>query len=165
MWAPIEGYEGLYEVSDDARVRSLYRNGKELKPRIHKGYKNVCLSRDRKDFFVDVHRLVAKAFIPNPNNLSEVNHKNGIALDNRIENLEWCTHRQNMLHAWATGLVHNVGEDHPRAKLTADDVRKIRSMRATASAVDLAKKFGVSPGTIDNIHARRSWKRLDEVPA
>lgn len=107
IWADIRGYEGLYQVSNLGRVKSLERvtiskNGKrytcqELCLRFGniKGYKFVVLRKDCKSHQVLVHRLVAQAFIPNPDNLPEVNHKDENPSNNCVENLEWCTHKYN----------------------------------------------------------------------
>ena len=99
IWKDIEGYEGIYQVSNLGNVRSLnYKNTGEtriLKTRINRcGYICVCLGRKRKDF--KVHRLVAIAFIPNPENKPCVDHINAIRTDNRVENLRWVTHEENM---------------------------------------------------------------------
>lgn len=102
IWRPILNYEGYYEVSSFGRVRSVDRivqNGKWTKPvrgRILKlnnndGYMYCCLCKDGKTKQHKVHRLVAQAFIPNPDNLPYINHKNEDKGDNRVENLEWCT--------------------------------------------------------------------------
>lgn len=115
VWKDIEGYEGLYQVSNLGRVLSLARTRKNrwgqdvpvleriLTPRINdKGYLRVALSKDdvSKDFFI--HRLVAMAFIPNPNNYPIINHMNEVKTDNRVENLEWCTHKYNVNYgSWA----------------------------------------------------------------
>ena len=107
IWRPIEGYEGLYEISSYGRVKSLERyrsnNGgiQLLKERImnpldYNGYKNVLLWKNGSKKKEYVHRLVAKAFIPNPDNLKEVNHKDENPSNNMVENLEWCNHRYNM---------------------------------------------------------------------
>lgn len=108
-WRPVVGYEGWYEVSNYGRVRSLdrYVNAKngsaELKKGVlleqrdnGKGYLRVTLSKNGKVKQPRVHRLVAEAFIPNPDNLPEVNHKNFDKSDNRVENLNWCSHIQNI---------------------------------------------------------------------
>ena len=107
IWKDIEGYEGLYQVSSHGRVKSLEReytqwNGsaqitRHTKEKIRgqfierDGYAQVVLSKDGHAFTRRVHRLVAKAFIPNPDNLPFVNHKDETPSNNHVENLEWCT--------------------------------------------------------------------------
>ena len=107
MWKPVIGYEGLYEVSDSGQVKSLpkmcgrsKRSEKELKTFINSfGYFKVNLFKNSHGKQHSVHRLVAEAFLPNPNHLPEVNHKDGNKFNNRVENLEWCTHSENAKHA------------------------------------------------------------------
>lgn len=99
-WKSIAGYDGLYEVSSIGRVRSLNYNHtgkiKVLKPRkICTGYLVVGLHKNREKKLFKVHRLVAAAFIPNPDSKPQVNHKNEIKSDNRAENLEWMTAKEN----------------------------------------------------------------------
>ena len=114
MWKEIAGYEGLYEVSETGLVRSLDRvcGGKRkrrLKGVILKqtltttGYYKCELCKDGVAISKKVHRLVANAFIENPNNLPYVNHKDLNPLNNSVENLEWCTQLQNVRHARANG--------------------------------------------------------------
>ena len=108
-WKSIPGYEGLYEVSSYGRVKSLEisyikKNGvMDHKPEIilrpknnGTGYFTVCLYKNKIHKYYLIHRLVAQAFIPNPDNLSEVNHKDEDKSNNRVENLEWCDHKYNM---------------------------------------------------------------------
>ena len=111
IWKDIKGYEGLYQVSDCGRIKSLERdvycqNGivHHLKEKIlvpalnNKGYQYVNLSKNGKGKLMLVHRLVAMAFIPNPENKSQINHKNEVKTDNVVENLEWCTASYNALY-------------------------------------------------------------------
>lgn len=103
-WRDIEGYEGLYQVSDDGQVFSI-RAKRARKIHVRKdGYLYVSLHKDGKVIEPGVHRLVAKAFVPNPENKREVNHINGIKTDNRVDNLEWMTPKENTAHAFYTGL-------------------------------------------------------------
>lgn len=115
VWKDIVGFEGLYQVSNMGRVKSLkywsniykkyYEREKILKQATHpKGYKIVGLHINGKNITKKVHRLVAEAFIPNPNNLPEVNHKQGIKSDNRATELEWATASENVQHAYDAGL-------------------------------------------------------------
>ena len=111
VWLPVVGWEGLYEVSSHGRVRSIDRvhiqpsiqggyqdhlySGRILKQRISKGYLRVNLWKNNSMKSTSVHRLVAEAFIPNPRNLPEVNHKDENPINNNALNLEWCDSRYN----------------------------------------------------------------------
>lgn len=94
IWKDIEGYEGYYQVSNEGRVRSLRREN-ILKPSNNRGYKYVVFSVENKRNTKKVHRLVAEAFIPNPQNKPYIDHINTIKDDNRAENLRWCTPKEN----------------------------------------------------------------------
>lgn len=111
IWKPVVGYEGLYEVSNLGRVRSVdryvsfgrwgdngqtrFRKSHLLSPKIDEGYYRVALSKDGVKKLFKVHRLVAQAFIPNPDNLPVVNHKDEDKSNNIVTNLEWCTIQYN----------------------------------------------------------------------
>ena len=102
-WRPVVGYEGLYEVSNTGQVRSLDRfyyrlhKGKVLSPTKDRyGYLTVTLNCNGKSKTIKIHRLVAQAFLPNPDNLPQVNHKDEVKTNNSVDNLEWCTAKYNV---------------------------------------------------------------------
>lgn len=118
IWKDIQGYEGYYQISNLGNVKSLDRKihfnkgfsikkGQLLKPILtKKGYYKVELSKEQKGKRFYIHRLVALHFLINPFNKEQVNHKNGVKTDNKIENLEWCTNLENQRHAIKNGLVN-----------------------------------------------------------
>lgn len=131
---PVAGYEGIYEVSDTGLVRSLDRaislpdgirrriKGKQLSAkRSRDGYLFVSLSKDGLVKTYYIHRLVATAYIPNPNELLEVNHLDGVKTNNVVTNLDWCTHSDNVRHAYTTGLNSNNGSNHAFAAEVIDN--------------------------------------------
>lgn len=104
QWKDIDGFEGLYKVSNYGSVKRLGRTERELKPRMCKGYETVCLCKNGIRSNRRINRLVALAFIPNPENKPEVNHKDGNKRNNAASNLEWSTASENQKHARTTGL-------------------------------------------------------------
>jgi hypothetical protein len=99
-WKPIPNYENLYEISSLGEIKSLYnKQSKILKQGIgSKGYKNITLCKNGKQTTFNVHRLVALVFLPNPNNLPCVNHKDENKLNNDASNLEWCSYYHNNVY-------------------------------------------------------------------
>lgn len=172
--SPIPGYEGLYSITEDARVWSHPRTfhhpngytqhieGTWKKAHLNRaGYYRVGLVKNGKTKLFRVHRLVAEAFIPNPLNLPEVNHIDANKTNNAISNLEWVDRQRNIQHAADMGLMPR-GENHPHAKLTEADVRAIRrAIDKGATRMGLARKYGVDPKTIRDAAEHTQWKEVD----
>lgn len=145
------------------------KRGKPMKGHVDRwGYREVLFSENGKTKNYLVHRLILSTFKPVENmEQLDVNHKNGDKLDNRLENLEWCTRSENILHAYATGLEKKqYGENHHAHKLTDDDVRYIRKVYIKRDkqfgAVALAQKFNVDRTTIHDVVRRKTWGELND---
>lgn len=166
-WKAVPGWEGLYEVSDQGRVRRVApsrgtRAGHILTPATGiDGYSMAALTRSpgqRRS--VRVHRLVAAAFLGNPpHGREQVNHRNGLKHDNRVLNLEWVSASENVRHAYATGLQPSrKGESNGRAKLTRTQVREIRKRYSKGEASkDLADEFRVTKTQLLAIIDHEVW--------
>ena len=169
IWKDIEGYEGIYQVSNMGRVKRLARSVVQKNPNPYsdtsvvqpisekilttrptkEGYPLILLrgGKDGKRHGFSVHRLVAKAFIPNPDNLPEVNHKNEIRTDNRADNLEWCTRQYNVHYG-------NCQEKSNAARVLkpVDQYTKDGTFVAHHDSVSAASKAtGICTGTIAGI--------------
>lgn len=174
IWKDIKDYVGVYQVSNFGRVKSLPRirnhgkygqhlvKEKILNPYVGKlGYCSCTmrLSGIRKTHHEKVHRLVALHFIPNPLNLSEINHINGDKTNNHVDNLEWCTRSHNLKHAYKIGLRENkIGVNACNVKLTESQVLEIRN--SNLRRIELAQKYNVSKSTIDYIIQKKTWKHI-----
>jgi len=174
-WAPVVGYEGLYEVSDIGRVRSIPRvtaGGRHgaLRRRAGKlrslnvgsnGYAVVTLSRDGREATKSVHRLVAAAFLPPPPSGRVVNHKNGVKADNRASNLEWATPSENNLHSYRAGLSNAKGSANGQSKLTEAAVVAIRARLSCGEKQPvIAAAFGVHRRTVSDIARGKTWQSV-----
>jgi hypothetical protein len=160
-WRPVVGYEDYYEVSDGGQVRSRMtrtrgRAGYILHPRLNKdGYPEVNLCVNDKRHLVRVHTLVVRAFLGETPDGKQVNHKNGIKNDNRLENLEFVTPSENRKHAFAIGLQQGRGGEQCHFhKLTADEVLRIAMCKNRVPVRHVAIHFGVSCHTISRIFNR-----------
>lgn len=156
------------EKSDGFFVNELgemFRHGKLLTP--HSGgaggkyYKQRIYNLDGSVYRKNIHRFVAEAFIPNPENLPHVNHKNGNKRDNRVENLEWCTPAYNIKHARETGLNNNYHENHHSAVLTNSQVHDIcKKMQDGWRNCEIAKEFGIKKHIPASIRAGITWVEI-----
>lgn len=132
-------------------------------------YFTVSLNKNKNRRNFGVHRLVAEAFIPNPNYFPVVNHKDGNKQNNCVENLEWVTYEENIIHAWKTGLIKKKnfprGENVSHAKLTHEQVRYIRKVfikkDRNFGGAALARKFNVDPSTILRAASGQNYSCVD----
>ncbi len=141
-----------YAVTKDGRVWS-YKRHMFLKDQVNpRGYKQVGLYKSGKRSMVAVHRIVAKAFLPNQNSLKFINHKDSNKQNNNFNNLEWCTTLENMLHAYVN--CRGAG-----AKLTPELVKDMRQdyQRTKSSYAELGKKYGVTGAMASRIIRNLSW--------
>jgi len=188
IWKDINGYEGLYQISSLGRVKSFakvktgkrpsrgYYCGREIYMSIcdnGRGYMFVSIRCGSKKKNKYIHRLLAQHFIPNPQNKPQVNHINGIKSDNRIENLEWVTERENAIHAFKNGYLHQLpkmqklaseatrGEQNTRSILKDIDIPIIFKMnKAGHIQSSIAKHFGVCRATIGYVLNRKTWNHV-----
>jgi hypothetical protein len=155
---PVVGYEGLYEVTADGRVWSVAKphqhGGQWLAATVGKrGYPKVELLKGGVQKTYTVHRLVAEAWLPNPDGLGDVNHISGIKTDCRAENLEWCTRAQNCQHAYDAGL-------RRAGSLSDEEVATIRQLASAGTKQrDLAARFGVSAALICEIVSHKIYRQ------
>lgn len=165
-WKYIEGYEGLYKISSFGNVFSC-RIGRLLK--IHlcpkgNGYFQANLSKKGKVKTLSVSRLVAKHFVENPENKPEVNHKDLNSRNNRMENLEWTTHAENVAHAmenYPFGTFYVPGELHRDAKHTTEQVLKVRALKESGMKLrDISDLMKIPFDTVCCMVYRKSWKHI-----
>lgn len=162
IWKDIKGYENLYQVSNMGRVKSLERiiircdnktqtiKEKILKTRIgNNGYYTIILSKKGEIKKIDIHRLIAIAFIPNPDNKPCIDHINGDRTDNRIENLRWVTQKENINNPISISkmkknhhLKNTFGAEHPLSKPILQFTLDGKLVRKWDSAVDIKKELG-----------------------
>ena len=176
MYRDIDNYEGLYAVDEGGNIWSheklspigirggfVKRGGCILKTAKHNrtNHLRVVLTKNgvRKQCFV--HRLVALMFIPNPHGLPFINHKDCDPTNNAVSNLEWCTAKQNSIHAYQHGRwtpPNQAGSANSNAQLTESDVVRIRVLHKTiGNCAEISREYGVNPKTINMIINGKRW--------
>lgn len=180
IWKDVIGYEDIYQISNLGRLKALPRvwysgkNGcvKKEKPeqimkcRLAKntGYCLVKLIKNGNEKHVYIHRLVAEAFIPNPNNLPQVNHKDGNKENNCVSNLEWVTAKENIIHAEKMKFRKPRKEYKEKITLTQDEIKWIREnyipRDKNFGGAALSRKFNVDRSVITNIIQFHTYKNI-----
>jgi len=171
----IINYENSYQISNFGRVKSLDRrinclgeNGRIIKGSFIKSHKNkpgyfaVMLHKNNKYKHHSIHRLVALAFIPNPESKPVVNHKNGIKTDNSIENLEWCTYSEDRKHAYDTGLkkgamIGKFGKDNPFSKPILQLSLSGELIKEHHGLMEAERETGISHSNISKVCSGAKW--------
>lgn len=170
-WLPIDGYENLYQVSNYGRIKSLERidnNNHLVKEKILKqkttkyGYQQVGICKDKKQKRFQVHRLVANAFIPNPNNYPVVNHKDEVKTNNHVDNLEWCTVEYNCNYGTRNEKVSKAvsgknnyqfgkfGKEHHRSKQVIQLTLSNEVVKTWDSMMDIKRELGYNNAHISS---------------
>lgn len=179
-WLPVVGFEGYYEVSRRGQIRSIeraefvdsVRTGGHLRVRKSRllrsqvgsgGREFVTLQKKGAYRRCTVHRVVGLAFLDNPHNKPEINHKDGNPLNNHVDNLEWCTRQENMDHAIRTGLTRK-GEYNGGSKLSSHDVLAIvEQLSLGRTQTKIAEDFGVTNHAIHKIAKGDNWSWLTGI--
>lgn len=171
IWKDIEGFEGIYQISNLGQVKSLEKidrcpnGGLFTRPEIimkqsdSDGYKRVQLYKDGKSKQKLIHRLVCEHFVENPENKSEVHHIDFDKSNNYYLNLRWSTSKENVNYTVEAGRKHNLSNNHHNAKITLNEAIKIKEMiKDGIRVVDIHKQLSISINIIQNIKSKNSWK-------
>lgn len=171
-WRDIKGYEGLYQVSNYGRIKSFkHKKIRILKTVINKyGYERVILCKNNQNKNFSVHRLVAIAFIHNPNNYPQVNHKDENKSNNYVDNLEWCTRSYNCCYgnrnkkiAEKMKIINKGKHYSPRTEFKkGENVKKVKCIELNKtynSIIEASKELNISSGNITNVCKKKKYNK------
>ena len=165
IWKDIQGFEGMYQVSNLGSIRSIIKKPflAMVLAKDKTGYLSVQFSVKGKKYRHRVHRLVALSFIDNVYGSPVINHKDGDKRNNRVNNLEWTTYRDNAVHAMRIGLSPK-GEKSSLSKLKEKDVIDIRRMWKLKQKTqgEMAEIFSIDQTTISLVVNRKTWKHIPD---
>jgi hypothetical protein len=159
VWKKIKGFEN-YEVSNYGNIRRMYLKGyKYRKPVIQKGYCSINFVLNKTGFKkIQIHRLVAEAFIENNENKKCINHINGIKNDNRVDNLEWCTHSENEKHSF--GVLGKISNGIIKRKIPLDEIEKIKILyNSGMTQKKIAILYNVNQSTISYLVNNKTYQK------
>lgn len=166
QWKQVAGFEGLYDVSNFGRIRSLPRgtiSGRIMSVALKKvKYVSIGLCKNGVQYRRKLHRLILAAFVgPCPDGM-EGCHNDGNPSNNRLDNLRWDTHQNNMMDSWNNGRESLKGSRNGKAKMTEDTVREIKSLLKLGKFTqkEIAIRFFVSQPTINNIARGKNWTHV-----
>lgn len=161
LWIDIKGYEGYYQISSKCRVRSFKHNRLKIMKQTKDsgGYLMIGLSKNNTEKKYMVHNLFATYFLPNPLNYKHINHIDFNKTNNKLNNLEWCTHKINMEHAakkpgrvWAKNWVGKFGSNHNTSKAVEQiDIKTNLVIKIFGSTMDAYRELGVQPAHISEV--------------
>jgi len=169
IWKPIEGFEGLYDISSHGRVFTHQQFGKgHREARIRKqflksnGYLRVNLSKNNTQKGFYIHRLVAQNFIENPENKPQVNHIDCVKTNNHVNNLEWTSAKENVSHAWNNGLYNcHVGQNHHNSRLSNTQVKEIKTLlKEGVTQSYISKLYNISEKHVSKINVGYIWRHI-----
>ena len=158
IWKDIENYIGLYQISNFGRVKS---KKKIISKHItSSGYYRITLYNYGNKKHLKIHRLVAQAFILNPENKPQINHIDGDKLNNHVSNLEWCTAKENINHSFKIGLINQCGENNNANKLTNKEILEIRDLSGILTQTKIAEKYNITQAQVSHIINKKAWKHI-----
>lgn len=177
IWKDIEGFEGMYQISSNGRVKSLPRTtwftnkngeskfisvrGRIMKPHKQK-YLKAYLNLNGNTNMISVHRLVAMSFIPNPENKPQVNHVDGDKFNNNVNNLEWVTLSENRRHAFDTGLQSPKRgvKSHLATHTESDVINVLNAWNSGMKKINISRMYNVSISFVDRVVDGKSWRHI-----